>query len=68
MGGLFSKPKTPKEQPPVRMPTETDADIAAAAERRRQERAAAGGRDSTDLTGGALGGGANPSADNSLGS
>lgn len=67
MGGLFGKSKPPKEQPPVRMPTESDADIAAAAERRRLERASASGRESTDLTGGALGGGS-PTADSSLGS
>ena len=50
MGGMFSKPKMPKEQPPVRMPIEGDKTSSEAAARRRAELAASKGRDSTDLT------------------
>jgi hypothetical protein len=54
MGGLFSAPKveTPKiEKPrPIRMPTETDADMASAAQRTRKAAINRRGRLSTILT------------------
>lgn len=51
LGGLFSKPKLPKEKDPIRMPVEDDDASRAAARRRRQSLLANEGRESTDLTG-----------------
>jgi hypothetical protein len=53
MGGMFSKPKTPKAPPPpkpVRMPVETDPAVQAAAERTRAASMMRQGRLSTILT------------------
>lgn len=51
MGGLFSKPKVPKAEPPVRMPIEDDQQAKEAGRRQRDELIAARGRQSTDLAG-----------------
>ena len=55
MGGLFSKPKIPKIEPPpapksVRMPVETDPEVTAATQRTRQSAMRRQGRLSTILT------------------
>ena len=49
MGGLFSKPKVPKQEPPARIPIEDDPQSREAARNKRNQLIASRGRQSTDL-------------------
>ena len=50
MAGMFSKPKLPPKQDPVRLPDPQDRSARDAAARRRRDLIGARGRESTNLT------------------
>jgi hypothetical protein len=58
MGGLFSKPKTPKPEPPTRLTPPEERKVAATRSVRRRQDELEGFSD-TDLTGSSLAGSAN---------